>query len=284
MAKSSLERVIEKQQREAKKMAEDEARRQRASAIISGQPIIGGIRIMDSTAEELFSIILQRYDGNENRVVRGNLSDLPKSIVSSVLLEFEKLSMYGVVVSPRVWLDGVWEMYLTPQGLIYFENKETVSKKGNTEQSKEIQKQYDVFISHASRDKSDYVESLYMTLRRLGINIFYDTESISWGDNWKQAILNGTSVSEFAIIVISENFFGREWTERELYEFLQRQNERGQKIVLPLLHNITRDQLKEHYPELYEIQVINTYGKSKEDITILFAKELIQRLRDNNNL
>lgn len=284
MAKSSLERVIEKQQREAKKMAEDEARRQRASAIISGQPIIGGIRIMDSTAEELFSIILQRYDGNENRVVRGNLSDLPKSIVSSVLLEFEKLSMYGVVVSPRVWLDGVWEMYLTPQGLIYFENKETVSKKGNTEQSKEIQKQYDVFISHASRDKSDYVESLYMTLRRLGINIFYDTESISWGDNWKQAILNGTSVSEFAIIVISENFFGREWTERELYEFLQRQNERGQKIVLPLLHNITRDQLKEHYPELYEIQVINTYGKSKEDITILFAKELIKRLRDNNNL
>ena len=123
-----------------------------------------------------------------------------------------------------------------------------------------------------------------MTLRRLGINIFYDTESISWGDNWKQAILNGTSVSEFAIIVISENFFGREWTERELYEFLQRQNERGQKIVLPLLHNITRDQLKEHYPELYEIQVINTYGKSKEDITILFAKELIKRLRDNNNL
>ena len=31
-------------------------------------------------------------------------------------------------------------------------------------------KQYDVFLSHASKDKSDYVESLYMVLRRLGIS------------------------------------------------------------------------------------------------------------------
>ena len=118
-----------------------------------------------------------------------------------------------------------------------------------------------------------------MTLRRLGISIFYDSDSISWGDNWKQAILNGTAVSEFAIIVISENFFDREWTNRELQEFLIRQNESGQKIVLPLLHNINREQLKDRYPELQDIQVIDTGSQTKEDIAILFAKELIKRYK-----
>lgn len=118
-----------------------------------------------------------------------------------------------------------------------------------------------------------------MTLRKLGINIFYDSEVLSWGDNWKQVILNGTEKSEFAIIVISENFFGREWTERELDEFLKRQNVNGQKIVLPLLYNITFEQLKDKYPTLGEIQAIRTEGRSKEDIAILFAKELIKRYK-----
>ncbi len=65
MAKSSLEKAIEKQQREAKKMADQEARRQRASAIVNGQPQIGGMRIMDQAAEEVFTAVLNCYDGNE---------------------------------------------------------------------------------------------------------------------------------------------------------------------------------------------------------------------------
>lgn len=281
MAKSSLERTIEKQQKEAKKIAEEEARRQRASTVVNGQPVIGGLRIMDAAAEEVFGIILDSYDGNDNREVRGTLDLFPKSYEFSIKMEFEKLRMYGVVASPHIWIDGSWEMYLTPQGLTYFASKDAAlqEKERGATQIQQVRKQYDVFISHASKDKSDYVESLYMSLRRLGINIFYDTDSISWGDNWKKVILDGTAISEFAIIVISKNFFDREWTERELSEFLKRQNESGQKIVLPLLHGITRDQLNEHYPELEEIQVIDTATKTKEEITILFAKELIKRYK-----
>lgn len=74
-------------------------------------------------------------------------------------------------------------------------------------------RKYDVFISHANSDKKDLIDDLYHSLRKLGINIFYDRESLEWGDNWKDKILNGTQNAEFAIIVISENFFGREWTE-----------------------------------------------------------------------
>lgn len=71
-------------------------------------------------------------------------------------------------------------------------------------------KEYDVFLSHANADKNDYVDALYQILNKLGIHIFYDKESLEWGDDWKKRILDGTQKSEFAIIVISENFFGQE--------------------------------------------------------------------------
>ena len=98
----------------------------------------------------------------------------------------------------------------------------------------------------------------FMIIRRLGIQIFYDTDSISWEDKWKEQILKGTRESGFAIIVISNNFFGREWTEIELNEFLSQQNDSGQKIVLPLLYKISVNDLKKHYPEVGDIQCIST--------------------------
>ena len=51
------------------------------------------------------------------------------------------------------------------------------------------------FISHANKDKENLVEELYQSLKKLGIDIFYDKESLEWGDNWKERILNGTKKS-----------------------------------------------------------------------------------------
>lgn len=236
---------------------------------------------MDAASEEVFAALLKLYDGNENRYIQGDNSVFPAPYRNSIPSEFEKLRMYGMISSMTFWLGG-WEATLTPQGLSYFDDKEkavAASTSAEAIPTKPARKEFDVFISHANADKSDYVDELYLTLRKLGINIFYDSEVLSWGDNWKQVILNGTEKSEFAIIVISENFFGREWTERELDEFLKRQNVNGQKIVLPLLYNITFEQLKDKYPTLGEIQAIRTEGRSKEDIAILFAKELIKRYK-----
>ena len=139
--------------------------------------------------------------------------------------------------------------------------------------------EYDVFISHANSDKIAIVDRLNKSLENLGIRIFYDKKSLEWGDNWKNRILEGTKKSEFAIIVISENFFGREWTEKELNEFLNRQNSDGQKLILPILYNITIAQLKEKYPSVADIQGISTKDYTCDQIALLFARQLIQRLR-----
>lgn len=139
--------------------------------------------------------------------------------------------------------------------------------------------EYDVFISHANKDKEDFVSELYASLNKLGISIFYDTKTLEWGDNWKQKILEGTKKAEFAIIVISKNFFDREWTEKELNEFLNRQNENGQKTILPILHKISVKELQEKYPSVADIQAIDSLKYSSDQIALLFANQLIKRLK-----
>lgn len=259
-----------------------ETRQLRASSIVNSQPIINGVRIMDAASEEILHNILSVYDGNANRIVQCDNSIFPVGYRNDPMAtqqELEKLLMYGVVTSTMYHKNNL-KTVLTPQGLTYFDEKERAMKKDVSALSeKPLRKKYDVFISHANKDKLSYVNDLNKAIKKLGVNIFYDTDVLSWGDNFKQVILDGTAESEFAIIVISKNFFGREWTERELNEFLAQQNASGQKTVLPLLYGITFDELKEKYPTLGDIQAITTKDYTKPEIAILLAKELIKRYR-----
>ena len=93
------------------------------------------------------------------------------------------------------------------------------------------------------------------------------------------AVLHWERNSNKEIIVISENFFDREWTELELKELLERQNEEGQKLILPILHNITPEQLKAKYPIVADIQAIESKDNSYEKIALLFARQLIKRYK-----
>lgn len=162
---------------------------------------------------------------------------------------------------------------------LYFSDDEKQLQKSSA--TSNYIKQYDVFISHANSDKLEYVEELYNAISKLGIRVFYDKETFEWGDNWKKKIIDGVNSSEFAIIVISNNYFGREWTEKELEAFLNRQNSSGEKIILPLLHGISVSDLCEYYPELGDIQAISDEEYDVKDVAILFAKQLLKRYRNN---
>lgn len=280
MAKDEYTKALEKQMKEQKKQAEAAERRERAKSVIAGQPIIAGFRVMDKDSEELLAIILDNYTENEENRAQIDTEIIPKRMRYSVKYELEKLRMYGVLTSYLDYISAC-SVYISADGLEYFENKKLALEKDKEviQNIKPKRKQYDLFLSHANADKLSYVDDLYSYLNTLKIDIFYDKEELSWGDNWKDRILEGTEKSEFAIIVISKEFFGREWTENELNEFLQRQNESGQKIILPLLYNISYEDVKEHYPELEYIQSIKVNEHSNEEIALLFAKELIKRYK-----
>ena len=282
-AKSAEQKIMEKQMKAQEKAAREAKIRERANSLVGAAHMVEGFRVMDPESEALLDEILKQYDGNERNHVSIARDLLPRSLQESCQVLYEALIMYGTVSSVLPYGNGAM-ITLSDSGKNYFINKDAAEKRAeknvvDVAQTKTNRKQYDVFISHANADKLDYVDELYLAIRKLGISIFYDSEVLSWGDKWKDVILSGTESSEFAIIVISENFFDREWTERELSEFLNRQNESGQKIILPLLHNITVEDLKAKYPDVGDIQCISTNKYSKDQVTVLLAKELIKRYK-----
>lgn len=233
---------------------------------------------LSSSAELLLNDLLlaeKKGDSVQKLLEERVLADSSDSIVRGIIGELKENKCISVL-----WADNLpYMVELTQVGRTYFEFVDDKQIKDGHLLSAPKKKTYDLFLSHANADKIDYVDELYTILKRLGINIFYDKEELAWGDHWKNRILDGVRESEFAIIVISENFFGREWTERELNHFLHLQNESGQKIILPLLHNIEFSDLKGKYPQLEFIQGIKSNAVTKENIAIMFAKELIKRIK-----
>ena len=139
---------------------------------------------------------------------------------------------------------------------------------------------YDVFISHAHADKKLIVGSLVKRLRELNISVWYDTNKIKWGDNIAEQINHGLNTCRFGIVIISPEFLGRNWTEFELSTLLQKQNEMGKKVVLPLLYKLSVKKMVKQYPELKNIQAQYINGKRDiNDVVITFAGILINDLK-----
>lgn len=151
-----------------------------------------------------------------------------------------------------------------------------------------VNMKYDVFLSHANADKINFVEKLKQSFDKLGISVFYDKDSIEWGNNWSQKIAEGLDKCDFGVVIVSKDFYDREWTEKELKSLLIRQNKNGDNIILPILYNTNLDELKKHckkscYKDLVKIQFIRfPEDYDIKDITILLAKKLLANTAVNS--
>ena len=147
--------------------------------------------------------------------------------------------------------------------------------------------EYDVFVSHASADKENYVQELQESFKKLGIKIFYDADTIEWGDDWEKKIKNGLEKCRYGVIVVTKNFYNRIWTEKELKSFLIRQNNNCENVILPILYNTSIDELKKHckkscYKDLSKIQFVDGNKMDVKDITILLARKLLSSNKPDN--
>jgi isopentenyl diphosphate isomerase/L-lactate dehydrogenase-like FMN-dependent dehydrogenase len=124
---------------------------------------------------------------------------------------------------------------------------------------------YDVFISHASEDKMDFVDPLVEKFQNAGIRVWYDTLEMQWGKSLREQIDNGIKRSKFAILVLSKNFFAKKWPQRELDGILAKESISG-SAPLPIWHNITQEELYDFSPTLSGVFAYSTDKHSIDDI------------------
>ncbi|HET7232059.1 MAG TPA: TIR domain-containing protein [Longimicrobium sp.] len=134
--------------------------------------------------------------------------------------------------------------------------------------------EYDVFISHASADKPGCVELLADRLRREGIRVWYDDFSLGWGDSISTSIAKGLTTSRYGIVILSRSFLREAGSRHELRGLWQREIHVG-KTILPILHDITLDEVRAFDPSLADLRAMDTSTTALDQIiatTLRFLK------------
>lgn len=131
--------------------------------------------------------------------------------------------------------------------------------------------QYDVFISHASEDKKDVVTPLAKALRAGGLSVWYEDFELKIGDSLRRNIDRGIASSRFGIVVLSKAFFGKGWPNYEL-DGLVTKSVDGDQVLLPIWHNITKDEVVSYSPSLADKLARNTTMQTVEEI----AEEIVE--------
>lgn len=142
------------------------------------------------------------------------------------------------------------------------------------DQSDEVVKIYDVFISHASEDKDEVVRPLAQALKSAGLSVWFDEFELKIGDSLRRKIDKGLANSKFGIVVLSKEFIRKGWTNYELDGIITKSIS-GEQVVLPIWHNITKKEVIDFSPSLADKLARNTSSYTVEEIAIEIA-EVIQ--------
>ncbi|SGZ04042.1 TIR domain-containing protein [Moritella viscosa] len=124
---------------------------------------------------------------------------------------------------------------------------------------------YDLFISHASEDKDEFVRPLAETLENMGVKVWYDEFTLRVGDSLRRSIDHGLVRSKYGTVIISSAFCSKNWTQYELDSMVAREMN-GHKMILPIWHKVTKDDVLRFSPSLADKVALNTSINSIEEI------------------
>ena len=134
-----------------------------------------------------------------------------------------------------------------------------------------VDREFDVFISHASEDKDAVVRPLANALQSSGLRVWYDEFELKIGDSLRRNIDKGIANSRFGVVVLSKSFFSKGWTNYELDGLVTR-SVTGEQVILPIWHDITKQELINYSPSLADKVARSTTTHTIEEI----ASEIIE--------
>lgn len=174
-------------------------------------------------------------------------------------------------------LDGAsrGNMKLTAAG--HLEAEKTMEQELDVVARESISHEFDLFICYASENR-DMVRSLVEELEHSDIGgrplrVWWDKGQIKLGDSLTRKIEEGLARSRRGVVVISKWFIDKKWPEAELRALQSRRISTGEPVVLPVLVELSHEDLAVAYPLLRDIVSTQFEG----DISAL-AAEIVEAI------
>jgi len=112
---------------------------------------------------------------------------------------------------------------------------------------------YDVFICHASEDKDAIARPLAEALKKKGLKVWYDEFELNLGDSLSGKIDYGLANSQYGVVIVSKNFFGKKWAKKELGGLVARAT-----VIFPIWHGVDAEYVKHYSPTLADTIAVST--------------------------
>jgi hypothetical protein len=140
--------------------------------------------------------------------------------------------------------------------------------------------EFDVFICHASEDKG-FVRPLTVALRKLGVRVWFDEFEIELGDSLSKKIDKGLAASRFGLVILSPDFLEKAWTNYEFRGLISKEII-GNKVILPLWHGVTVEQVRNYSLPLADRLALKTSEIDSADIPIRILKIVRPDIYENH--
>jgi TIR domain len=107
-----------------------------------------------------------------------------------------------------------------------------------------------LFISHASEDKEEIARPLAEFLIKEGVEVWFDQYELKLGDHLRESIDAGLKASDYGIVILSRNFFNKQWQVYELDALITIERTYAKKKILPIWHKIDKEDIIAYSPSL----------------------------------
>jgi hypothetical protein len=191
---------------------------------------------------------LRFYVENQGRQLEGEEAQLVRRLDQAIAARRERLARHG----------GLADFLGIPEARPAMATEAPpVARKGSATRQAETDDAWDVFVSHASEDKDDFARPLAEALRASGLRVWYDEFSLKVGDSLRQSIERGLARSRYGVVIISPRFLEKHWPQREL-DGLAARATGGQKVILPVWHNVDHAAVVNVAPMLADLMAVNS--------------------------
>jgi hypothetical protein len=138
-------------------------------------------------------------------------------------------------------------------------------------------REFDVFISHASEDQAAVVRPLVALLeQQYDLGVWYAESALTAGKSLRRSIDAGLRNSRFGVVVLSRSFFAKEWPQLELDGLVTRSIVEGRQLILPIWHNMSTAEVAAYSPTLADKVALRT---TKIDLPEI-ARQIAEAVRE----
>ncbi|KAI9088223.1 hypothetical protein K1719_029944 [Acacia pycnantha] len=138
---------------------------------------------------------------------------------------------------------------------------------------------YDVFLSFCGADfGNSFAHHLYSALRRKGIETFID-ERIEKGEEIAVQTVQAIKESQFAFVVLSENYLSSPWCLKELREIMESRHERG-RLVVPVFYHINPSEVRHQRGRIDDIFARHEKGSSSSNDEVRRWRDAVREIAD----